>query len=98
MGKPRLVVRLAVALITFILGIASTLLFSYFWPGARLNQPVSPRVVVTTRLVAVPQAPCAGQFVAQPAFEWAPVQAPVPPAPPVAPQPPARAHTPQHAN
>jgi hypothetical protein len=89
MGKPRLVVRLAVALIAFVIGITSTLLFNYLWPGSRLSQPVGPRVVVTTRLTAVPQAPvpCTGNLVARPAFEWIPAQPPMPPAPP---QPPAR--------
>jgi len=32
--KPRLIVRLAVALIAFIIGITSTLLFNYIWPGS----------------------------------------------------------------
>ena len=44
--KPRLSVRLAVALIAFIIGITSTLLFNYFWPSARAP-PQSMRAVST---------------------------------------------------
>ncbi|HYX40425.1 MAG TPA: hypothetical protein VE821_01945 [Pyrinomonadaceae bacterium] len=94
MDKPRLVVRLAVALIAFIIGITSTLLFNYFWPASRLSQPAVRRVIVT-RLTESPHAlaPCSGHSVTmQPAFEWTPAEPPAPPVPPVAPQPPARPH------
>jgi hypothetical protein len=91
MAKPRLVVRLAVALIAFIIGITSTLLFNYFWPGSRLSQPAVRRVFITTEPHAF--APCGRYTVTvQPAFEWTPVAPPAPPAPPEPPQPPARMH------
>ena len=93
MDKPRLSVRLAVALIAFIIGITATLLVNYLWPRSHATQPAG-FVFVTTRLTTAPPpqtlAPCAGHATVQPAFVWTPADLPAPPAPPAAPQPPAR--------
>ncbi|PYS92458.1 MAG: hypothetical protein DMF64_09245 [Acidobacteria bacterium] len=99
--KPRLSVRLAVALIAFIIGITSTLLFNYFWPSARAPQPEVRHVIVTTRLIAEPQtlAPCAGHdFNRTGTFVWTPAELPAPPEPPAPPQPPARPHLRRSSN
>jgi hypothetical protein len=83
MDKPRLVVRLAVALLAFIIGITSTLLVNYLWPGAR--QTVGYELRFESPHYA-PHAPCPYQAPAvQPAFAWTP-EAPTPPEPPTPPR------------
>ncbi|HEX8071938.1 MAG TPA: hypothetical protein VF546_18465 [Pyrinomonadaceae bacterium] len=97
MNKPRLSVRLAVALVTFVLGVACTLLVNYFWPGAHTSSSQAVRVELRVASPAPPPAashgPCGmgHEPVVQPAFAWTPDEPPPPPppAPPVAPPPPA---------
>jgi hypothetical protein len=99
MHKPRLVVRFAVALVAFVIGIACTLLVNYLWPGSRMSERsrgrVELRVAPPAPPVVVPHAPC-GRLVpaAQPAFAWTPDAPPPPPAPPAAPRPPQAPHAP----
>jgi len=98
--KPRLIVRLAVALIAFIIGITSTLLFNYIWPGSRATQSGVHRVILVSPPAAPqPLAPCMGHDAAmQHAFVWTPAEPPAPPAPPEPPQPPARPHLRRSSN
>ena len=90
--KPRLFIRLAVGLIAFIIGITSTLLCNYIWPGSRATQAEVQRVILVSP-PAAPHAPCMGHDATmQPAFVWTPAAPPAPPTPPEPPQPPARMH------
>lgn len=90
MHQPRLIVRLAVALIAFVIGISSTLLFNYLRPSPRVSQP-APYVFVKRELVTTPHAhaPCGHHDAAtmQPAFAWQ-LEVPPPPEPPPPPPPP----------
>jgi|SRR5205085_10999098 len=92
--KPRLIVRLAVALIAFVIGITSTLLFNSIWPSSHATQSEVRRVLLVSPPAGPqPLTPCMGHDPAmQPAFVWMPAEPPAPPAPPEPPQPPARAH------
>ena len=83
MHKPRLLARLAVALIAFVIGISGTLLFNYLRPAPRVGPSALP-VIVTRQLGDAPpaHAPCGARGAAlQPAFAWTP-DAPPPPPPP----------------
>ncbi|HEX8179036.1 MAG TPA: hypothetical protein VF525_05775 [Pyrinomonadaceae bacterium] len=86
----RLVVRLIVALVTFMLGIGSTLLFNYLRPSPRVS-PALHAVTFTYRLNPGPHAhaPCAHfEPTFQPAYAWTPdaPPPPLPPAPPLRPR------------
>lgn|GEM_PF-7112989 len=89
MHTPRLVVRLIVALLTFVLGISSTLLFNYLRPSPRVSQP-GQFIIIKRELSATPppaHAPCGGHDATmQHAFAWTP-EAPTPLAPPPPPRP-----------
>ena len=91
MDKPRLVVRLAVALLAFIIGITSTLLVNYLWPGARQTVGYELRFE-SPRYAPHAAAPCPYQrATVQPAYAWQP-EAPPPPEPPPPPSPPRAFH------
>jgi hypothetical protein len=93
MHQPRLIVRLAIALIAFVIGISSTLLFNYLRPSPRVSQPAQ-YVFVKREFVATPHVhgPCGHDAATvQPAFEWR-LDVPPPPEPPPPPPPP-RART-----
>ena len=91
MDKPRLVVRFTVALLAFVIGITSTLLVNYLWPGGRAHQEVRYEL----RLAAPHRAPQADgpcpyrEPTMQHAYVWTP-EAPPPPEPPPPPPPPQR--------
>ena len=89
MDKPRLVVRFAVALIAFIIGITSTLLVNALWPGAHARPEVRYEWrFESPRRAPHADAPCPYHAPAvQPAFTWTP-EAPPPPEPPPPPPPP----------
>jgi hypothetical protein len=88
MDKPRLVVRLAVALLAFVIGITSTLLVNYLWPGSRARQAVRYELRFEPQRAPRAHAPCPyHEPTLQPAFEWKP-EAPPPPEPPPPPPPP----------
>jgi hypothetical protein len=95
MHTPRLVVRLIVALLTFILGITTTLLFNYLRPSPRVSQPAQ-YVIIKRELTATPpaaHAPCgAHEATMQHAFDWTP-EVPMPLAPPPPPPPRPRLRT-----
>ena len=91
MHKPRLVVRLAVALLAFAIGIASTLLVNYLWPRtqAQPNVRYELRVEPQQRHTPHVHGPCGDLYAApRPAFVWTPDAPPAPPQPPTPPAPP----------
>jgi hypothetical protein len=89
MHKPRLVVRLAVALLAFAIGIASTLLVNYLWPRTQPQTSVryELRVEPQTRPAPHTHGPCGDLYGGpRPAFVWTPAAPPPPPAPPAPPR------------
>jgi hypothetical protein len=89
MDKPRLIVRLTVALVAFVLGITSTLLVNYLWPGARQEVRYELRLESPHRAPRA-DAPCPYRDpTVQHAYVWTPA-APPPPEPPPPPPPPQR--------